>query len=72
MPEVNLSSKKPGDMFVHNITEQQIELFHEGQSYLLWRSSVIGIEESPEVKDKIGSQNLKICLLYFIQILLST
>ncbi|WP_432402136.1 DUF6795 domain-containing protein [Shewanella sp. MF05960] len=57
MPEVNLSSKKPGDMFVHNFTEQQIELFHDGKSYLLWRSSVIGIEESPEVKEKLATLN---------------
>ena len=57
MPEVNLSSKKPGDMFVHHFTEQQIDIFHEGKSYLLWPSSIIGIEEYPEMKEKLATLN---------------
>jgi hypothetical protein len=57
MPEVSISSKKPGDMFVNDSVMQKIFIIMESGQYILWDSEFGGIEEFPEFKEKLAMLN---------------
>jgi len=57
MPEVSITSKKPGDMFVHDVVIQHINVLYEGITYKLWNTRLLGIEPFAEVEAKLQSLN---------------
>ncbi len=54
-PEVNIRSKKPGDMFVQERTEQDIIAEYRGVKHTLWVSTLHGYEKRNEYAKKLGS-----------------
>ena len=57
MPVVTITSKKPGDMFVHDVVKQHINVLYEGNTYKLWKTRLLGIEPFAEVEEKLTSLN---------------
>ncbi|WP_351011874.1 DUF6795 domain-containing protein [Shewanella sp. S1-58-MNA-CIBAN-0166] len=57
MPAVTITSKKPGDMFVHDVVMQHINVLYDGVTYKLWNTRLLGIEPFAEVEAKLKSLN---------------
>jgi hypothetical protein len=57
MPEVSITSKKPGDIFVHDVVIQHINVLYKGVTYKLWNTRLLGIEPFEEVEAKLQSLN---------------
>ncbi|MDO6610177.1 hypothetical protein Q4601_00390 [Shewanella sp. 1_MG-2023] len=55
LPAINIKSKIPGDMFSHETTSQFITVTYDGETYVLWNSSLRGITELVEYKNKLAS-----------------
>ncbi len=60
LPEVNIRSKKPGNMLVQEHTAQKIYAELEGQKYLLWFSVLPGYESRPEYARKLTTLNCEL------------
>jgi len=57
MPEILITSKKPGDMFVHDVVLQRITILSNEETYVLWNTKQLGIEPFKEIEEKLLTLN---------------